>query len=395
MDGQDIPVATTHALDRVKQVAPIVRAARQRIEEAREVPGDVMASLHEARMFRLLLPKWLDGDELDLATHAQVIETMAAADASTAWVMGQGAGCAMAAAFLEPAAAKRLFGPANAVLAWGAGVQGKATAVPGGYSVTGRWTFASGSRHATLLGGHSYVYEADGNPRLRTNGSRLDRTLLFPRSKATVHDIWHTVGLKGTGSDTFEVKNLFVPQDETIDRDEPSELRENGALYKFSASLGYGAGFGGLMLGIARGMLDDLRDLALTKTQRGASVSLRESPVFHTDYAKLEAKWRAARMYHLTTLREVWQEVERTGAITLVQRSDCKLASTWIINQGVEIATEAYRAAGQTAIFPENPFEQRMRDALSASQQTQARGTNYITTGRIMLGLEPDSVMFL
>ena len=285
--------------------------------------------------------------------------------------------------------------PAGAVLAWGAGMQGKATAVPGGYRVTGTWTFASGSRHATLLGGHSFIFEADGKSRLRADGRPLDRTLLFPRAKATVHDIWHTVGLKGTGSDTFEVKDLFVPEDETIDREEPSELREQGTLYKFSASLAYGAAFGGLMLGIARGMLDDLRDLALTKTQRGASVSLRDSPVFHTDYAKLEAKWRGARMYHLTTLREVWAEVERTGAITLAQRADCKLASTWIINQGVEIATEAYRAAGQTAIFPANPFEQRLRDALSASQQTQARGTNYITTGRIMLGLEPDSVMFL
>ena len=395
MDGHDTSGRANGALDRVKRVAPLVRAARQRIEAARELPTDVLASLHEARLFRLLLPKWLDGDELDLATHAQAIEAMAAADASTAWVMGQGAGCAMAAAFLEPAAAKRLFGAANAVLAWGAGVQGKATAAPGGYRVTGTWTFASGSRHATLLGGHSFVFEADGSRRLRADGRPLDRTLLFARSKATVHDIWHTVGLKGTGSDTFAVKDLFVPADETIDREEPCELREKGTLYKFSASLAYGAGFGGLMLGIARGMLDDLRDLALIKTQRGASVSLRDSPVFHTDFAKIEAKWRAARMYHLTTLREVWTEVERAGEITLQQRSDCKLASTWIINQGVEIATEAYRAAGQTAIFPENPFEQRLRDALSASQQTQARGTNYITTGRIMLGLEPDSLMFL
>ena len=297
MDGQDGPVAANHALERVKRVAPIVRAARQRIEAAREVPSDVMAALHEARMFRLLLPKWLDGDELDLVTHAQVIETMAAADASTAWVMGQGAGCAMAAAFLDRSAAKRLFGPADAVLAWGAGVQGKATAVTGGYRVTGTWTFASGSRHATLLGGHSFIFEADGRPRLRADGRPLDRTLLFARSKASVHDIWHTVGLKGTGSDTFEVKDLFVPADETIDREEPNELREQGTLYKFSASLAYGAAFGALMLGIARGMLDDLRDLALTKTQRGASVSLRESPV--VSYRLRQARSQMARCPHV------------------------------------------------------------------------------------------------
>lgn len=395
MDGHDPQTGSLPALERVRLVAPVVRRARQRIEAAREVPHDVMAALHAAGMFRLLLPRRLGGDELDLATHAEVVEAMAAADASTAWVMSQGAGCAMAAAFLSPDAARRLFGPADAVLAWGAGIQGKAVAVPGGYRVSGTWTFASGSRHATLLGGHSYVFEADCNPRRRTDGRHLDRTLLFPRARATVHDVWHTIGLKGTGSDTFAVEDLFVPDDETIDREEARELCEPGPLYKFSASLAYGAGFGGLMLGIARGMLDDLRALALVKTQRGALVALRDSPVFHTDYAKLEARWRAARMYHLNTLRDAWREVDRSGAITLQQRADCKLASTWIINEGAEIATSAYRMAGQTAIFPDNPFEQRLRDALSASQQTQARATNYITTGRIILGLEPDTTMFL
>jgi indole-3-acetate monooxygenase len=401
MDGQDLashhgqPGSAHPAIGRARMAAPDVRAARARIEAAREVPADIIGHLHEARMFRLLLPRWLGGDELDLTTHAAVIEIMAAADASTAWVMGQGAGCAMAAAFLDKNVAERLFGPANAVLAWGAGLQGKATAVSGGYRVTGTWTFASGSRHATLLGGHSMIFEAGGQPRLRPDGRQLDRTLLFVRSKAVVHDIWQTMGLKGTGSDTFEVKDLFVPDEETIDRENPAELRETGPLYAFSASLAYGAGFGGLMLGIARGALDDLRELAMTKTQRGASVSLRDSPVFQTDIAKLEAKWRAARMYHHGTLSEVWRDVERTREITVRQRVDCKLASTWIINQGVEIVTDAYRAAGQTAIFPSNPFEQRLRDALSASQQTQARGTNYVTTGRTFVGLEPDSMMFL
>ena len=81
--------------------------------------------------------------------------------------------------------------------------------------------------------------------------------------------------------------------------------------------------------------------------------------------------------------------------MTLQQRADLKLATTWVINQGVEVATEAYRAAGQTAIFPTNPFEHRLRDALSASQQTQGRPSNFITIGRVLMGLEPDTLSFL
>ncbi|MEZ5852277.1 MAG: acyl-CoA dehydrogenase family protein [Hyphomicrobiaceae bacterium] len=381
---------------RARSVLQLLKDAAPRIEAARALPHDVIEALHEARLFRLLLPRSLGGDELDLRTHAEILELIASADASTAWVMSQGAGCAMGASYLSGEAARRWFAPANAVLAWGAGLQGKAVAVDGGYRVTGTWTFASGSRHATILGGHSMIFEADGTtPRLRPDGRQLDRTLLFPRAKATIDDVWNVVGLKGTGSDTFTVTDLFVAEADTIDRENSAELRETGPLYRFSASLVYGVGFAALMLGIARGILDDLTSLAMTKTPRGAPMSLRESPVFQTQLAQLEARYRSGRAYLHETATSIYDDVARTGDITLEQRASVKLATTFVINQSFEVVVEAYRAAGQTAIFPKNPFERRMRDAMTASQQTQARGTNFVTVGRCLLGLGPESMMFL
>lgn len=381
---------------RAKSVTELLKVSAPRIEAERELPKDVLAALHEARMFRLLLPRTLGGDELDLRTHAEVLEIIASADASTAWVMSQGAGCAMASAFLAPAVAKKWFGPSNAVLAWGAGTQGKATAVEGGYRVTGTWTFASGSRHATLLGGHSLIFEVDGKPRRGPDGHQVDRTLLFRRDQAQVKDVWHTVGLRGTGSDTFSVENLFVREEDTLDRANPAELKEPGTLYKFNTTLAYGVGFSALQLGIARGMLDELTKLAMTKTPRGATMSLRESPVFQTLLANLEARYSAARAYLHKSTEDLFAEVEAAGGeISIDQRARSKLTTTYVINSMFEVTTECYRAAGQTAIFPTNPFERRMRDAMTASQQTQARGTNYITVGRVLLGLEPDNMHFL
>jgi hypothetical protein len=81
--------------------------------------------------------------------------------------------------------------------------------------------------------------------------------------------------------------------------------------------------------------------------------------------------------------------------MTIGDAADVKLATTYVINRGVEVATEAYRAAGQTAIFPTNPFERRLRDALSASQQIQGRPSNFITIGRVMLGLPPDTLLLM
>src|SRR5262249_25942008 len=155
--------------------------------------------------FRLLLPRSLGGDELSLKALAQVIELIASVDASTAWCLGQGAGCAMSAAYLKPEIARRLFGSADAVLAWGAGIQGKAISVEGGYRLTGTWTFASGCANATLLGGHSYIFGPDGSPRMRADGRQVDRTLLFYKSKAAIDDMWHTLGLRGTASYTYHV----------------------------------------------------------------------------------------------------------------------------------------------------------------------------------------------
>jgi alkylation response protein AidB-like acyl-CoA dehydrogenase len=373
----------------------MLRAAANRIEDARALPPDVVAALHEARLFRLLLPKSIDGDEVHLKTLAEVIEIIARADASTAWCLGQAAGCAMSAAYLKPDAARRLFGPGNAVLAWGAGIQGRAIAVDGGYSVSGKWTFASGCANATLLGGHSYVFEADGTPRRRADGRQLDRTALFDVSKARADDMWYTLGLRGTASYTFEVKDLFVPHDETIDRDEPAERTEAGTLYVFNGTAAYASAFSALMLGIAQSMVTDLAALANTKTPRGAPSSLMESQVFQSEFAQLEARLRAARAYLHTTLDEIWERTRATREFPLIERANLKLATTYVINQGVEIATDAYRAAGQTAIFPVNPFERRLRDAYSASQQLQGRPANFITIGRVLLGLPPDSPVVL
>ena len=386
------PQTPPDAVARAEGLVEFLKGCADAIEARRALPADVVAALHEARMFRLLLPRSLGGDELHLEALAQVTEAIAGGDASTAWCVGQAAGCAMAAASLKPEVARRLFGPADAVLAWGAGIQGKAHAVDGGYRVTGTWTFASGCANATLLGGHSYIFERDGTPRMRADGRQADRSLLFVMSKAAIHDMWHTLGLRGTASYTYEVADLFVPEEETIDREDPSERVEPGTLYLFPATLAYAAAFSGLMLGLAQALVLELKALAMTKTPRGAPSTLKESPVFQTQLALLEARLRASRAYLHATLGETWDKVEATRELSIEDAADLKLATTYAINQGVEVATEAYRAAGQTAIFPTNPFERRLRDVLTASQQTQGRPSNFTTIGRVMLGLPPDTI---
>ncbi len=378
-------------LDRARSVAPVLEAAHDRIDAGREMPADVLDAMHGAELWRMSLPKHLGGGEVPPPILAGMTEIIAKADASAGWVLGQGTGCAMSAAFMDDAPAHHVFGPADAVLAWGAGTAGKAVACDGGYRVTGSWQFASGGKHATWLGGHSMVFEADGAPRLNRKGRHADRTMLFPREAAAIHDDWHVMGLRGTRSEGYTVTDLFVPEELTLNRDDPAECRNPAPLYVFPTTLVYASCFSGVALGICRGALDDLIALARTKTQRSARSSMRESPVFHTEIAELEARWGAARAYQRTTIEEVTDAVVSTGALTTENRARIRLAATHAINEATNVVHRVYRMAGSSAIFENAPFERRFRDMHAVSQQMQARQSHYETVGRQIMGLDSSS----
>ncbi len=138
-----------------------------------------------------------------------------------------------------------------------------------------------------------------------------------------------------------------------------------------------------------------MRALALGTRPRGAAATLRESPVFQSQLARFEAKLRMIRASILFTADEVYNSVAKNGPISLDERVALRLTCTNAINEAVAVSTEIYRAAGATAIFPTHPFERRLRDALTASQQVQARADHYENVGRHLLGLPPNSTMFL
>ena len=381
-------------LDRARTLAPMIQACADDIERDRRLPRSLLTALIEAGMFRLLLPRSLGGGEVDPITFVEVMEEIAKVDASTAWCLCQAAGCSMTAAYLPPAVAQKIFGrDQEGIVAWGPGPDARAVAADGGYRVTGTWSFASGSRHATWLGAHCPVYETDGTLRKRPDGATEVRTMLFPASQATLIDVWHVMGLRGTGSDSFSVSDLFVPRDYSVLRDDPSERREEGALYCFKSGNLYASGYAGLALGVARSTLEALIDLAKEKKPRGFARLLRDNAVVQFQVGQAEAKLRSARAFLMTSLDEIWDAIGRSGnpTLTLDQRVTIRLAATHAIHQAREIVEVAYNAAGGNAVFTNNAFERRFRDIHTVTQQLQGRWTHFETVGQFLLGLEPDT----
>ena len=204
--------AAADCVARARALAPLIAAHADRIERQREIVPEVLSALHDARLFRMVLPRSVGGLEVDPMTLMQTIEEIAKADGSTAWCISQASGCSVAAAYVAPEVAREVFGDACAVVASGPlGTDPKAIAVAGGYRVSGSWSFASGIKHASWLACHCALFEADGTPRLAADGKPAERTMLFPKRSARVTDIWRVVGLKGTGSDNYTIEDLFVP----------------------------------------------------------------------------------------------------------------------------------------------------------------------------------------
>ena len=380
------------ALANARTVAPILNDASEEIEKERSLTPAVLDAMHDAQLFRLTLPQRDNGFELPVPALAQVAEIIAGADASAGWCLGQAFGCAMSAAFMDETPAKEVFGSREAVLAWGAGVQGRMDATDGGYLVSGTWRFASGSHHATWLGGHSKVFEKDGSPRESASGRQADRTALFPRDQADMADDWHVMGLRGTRSEGYTVENLFVPEGLTLDRDTPEECQIDTTLFRFPTTNVYAAVFSSVSLGIAQSAFDDLKALGMTKHARAAQTSMRDSPIFQSKLAELRAQLESARAYKHAVLSEIWETVDNTGELTMDDRARIRLATTYAINEATSVMEQIYRLAGSTAIFDNAPFERRFRDIHAVSQQVQGRHTNFETVGRYMLGLGANTI---
>ena len=380
------------ALANARTIAPILNDASEEIEKERALTPAVLNAMHDAQLFRLTLPQRDNGFELPVPALAQVAEIIAGADASAGWCLGQAFGCAMSAAFMDEMPAKEVFGSREAVLAWGAGVQGRMDATDGGYLVSGTWRFASGSHHATWLGGHSKVFEKDGSPREGASGRQADRTALFPRDQADMADDWHVMGLRGTRSEGYTVENLFVPEGLTLDRDTPEECQIDTTLFRFPTTNVYAAVFSSVSLGIAQSAFDDLKALGMTKHARAAQTSMRDSPIFQSKLAELRAQLETARAYKHAVLSEIWETVDNTGELTMDDRARIRLATTYAINEATSVMEQIYRLAGSTAIFDNAPFERRFRDIHAVSQQVQGRHTNFETVGRYMLGLGANTI---
>ena len=353
--------------------------AADAIERERRVPQPLIDAMVDRGLFRLLVPRSVGGGEVDFLDYLSMTQAIAAADGSTAWCFNQNNVLGTMAALMPASLAEEIWSDPRAILCNGPPQHAEITPVDGGYSVTGRWNFSSGSRHATWAVAVGRV------------GGTGTHTLLIPAEEVSFVDTWQVNGLRGTGSFSFETEDVFVPAGRSfVEAEAP---REDGPLYLIPRSLFFGSGFGAVALGVARAGIDAAIETAVRKTPQEQAL-LRDQPSIQREIGRAEALWSAAHAYLMERAGQLWRSAVERGTLPLEERIQLRLAGTHAIRQAAEAADVAYGVFGSTAIFASSPVQRRFQDAHAITQQIQGRMEHYDTAGQFFLGLEPRGRFF-
>ena len=370
-------------LAKARELAPRVAAAADRIDRERELPEELFAELADKGFFRLLVPRSLGGEEIDYLEHLAVVQTFAEVDGSTAWCINQNNVFATVSAKMPETLAREIWSAPRAVVANGPPTNASAVPVNGGYRLTGRWNFSSGCRHATWMAAVAPVK----NPSV---DKREDRMLIMPKEQVTLVDVWQVNGLRGTGTFSFEVEDIFVPSNRTFN---PSNSpHEEGPLYVMPMLLLFASGFACTALGVARSALDAAIELAGGKRPRLDQNLLRDKPIVQREIGRAEAIWGSARAFLLEAAAAAWESACQVHALTVEERIRLRLASTHAIRMAASAVDIAYEVCGSDSIFEHKPIQRRFQDAHVITQQIQGRMAHYDTAGQFFLGLEPEGM---
>ena len=356
-----------------------IGGAGDAIERERQIPHDIIDAMVDLGLFRLLVPRSAGGLEIDYLDYLAITQAVATADGSTAWCFNQNNILGTMASLMPEPLAQEIWSDNRSILCNGPPAHSEFKQVDGGYSVSGRWNFSSGSRHATWAVGLERI--ADPNA----------LTCIIPKGEFTFIDTWQVNGLKGTGSFSFEAKDVFVPASRVYVEEQTP--RDDGPLYLIPRSLFFGSGFGMVALGVARSALDAAIEIATRKKPQEQTL-LRDQPAIQRIIGQAEATWGAANAFLQEKAVKLWQKALDDHDLPLEHRMELRLASSHAIRQGAQVADMAYSVFGSSAIFESSPIQRKFQDAHAITQQIQGRLEHYDSAGQYYLGFEPSGRMY-
>jgi alkylation response protein AidB-like acyl-CoA dehydrogenase len=376
-------------LDDAVRTAPVVepwlaslRAERDtfegaalRAEEERTLPAHVVELMRELRLFWLKTPAELGGAELAPDEFSVILEELAYFDASAAWaaMVGNGATGIMAGWLPDPGVAE-IFADAHRlpVFAGQFLVSGTATQTPGGYRVSGRWSFCSGIEHADWVVGCAALEDAPGTV----------IAVCAPKADATLHDTWYVAGLQGTGSGDFSLHGAFVPTARTFGWD-AARAHRGGPLYRQPQVLFVANELGPVAVGIARRAIDDMVEIARAITRKGSSSALADRAVFQRELARAEASVRALQLLYRDAVSRSWAATVTDAELDRAMIVRVLAEHTYVVHSCADVVAQLFRYGGGRALALTNPMQRHVRNLAAVAQHVFVSDENYERWGRL------------
>jgi indole-3-acetate monooxygenase len=352
-------------------------AARQ-AEVERTLPAEIVGLMRELGLFWLKTPVGLGGTELDPLDFCDVLEEIAYYDASAGWAAMVGNGTTgIAAGWLPDEGIAEVFASADdlPVLAGQITPRGKAVPVPGGYVVTGRWSFCSGILHSGWLLAGCAVEDASGGLMV----------VVVPKSETTVHDNWHVAGLQGTGSCDVSVAEVFVPAGRTLSWSGGAQPRRGGGIYRQPVELFVSNELAPVTVGITRRAIDDMYELAGRTARQPGGPTLSQRAAFQKDIAYSECRLRAVRLLYRDAVERVWVATTSGEPCSAADVAAIRAQHTFVVEECVDIVAKIIRYAGGRALALSHPMQRHLRNLSAAVQHAYISDELYEIAGRARL----------
>lgn len=378
--------SATTLVEAARELRPRILGQREQIEAGRRLPEELAQELARAGFFRVSLPEAYGGFDLGPPEAVEVFEELARADASVAWCVWNG-NVNWTTPQLSAESARVVFADPDVILANSTQPVGRAAVVEGGYRLSGRWTLVSGCQLSTWLILLSVVHE-DGESRRTPSGAPELRFMLLPTAACEIVDTWIAGGLRGTGSHDVLVQDVFVPTAFSSYYSDPPVLTE--PRYRCPPLVRVGAGLGAMALGIARGAIEALIDLAATKRRASGRATVRQDAGAQSQLAQAEALVRSARLYLFDALGRVWDDVRANGDSAIEDRAQVRLATWHAVTSAVRAVDLVYLTGGATSLYATCPIERAFRDVHAITQHIGVHASTLELVGQILYGLEPE-----
>ncbi|TDG02843.1 flavin-dependent monooxygenase [Paraburkholderia guartelaensis] len=355
-----------------------VKRRRDDFDALSHVPRDMVRKMKRAGIFRAGTPRRFGGDALPPHQFLAMLERIAIADGSTAWVAAFGSANTYLASLPVETQAKLYASGPDQVFAGGLYPLQKGIRVPGGFMVSGQWRFASGCKGADWIGvGIGGAPDNAGKP----------FTAVFPSSEVEIVDNWNVVGMQGTGSHDLRLKDKFVDEQWTFARGGAATIDE--PLYRYPTVAYQAQVHAAVNIGLARAALDLLAGMSgVTQTTTGAP-RLADRAYYRSGLAQAEAQLRSARAFFFESAEAAWQTILAGDAVAPAEANILRLSATHAAHTCAEVVMAAYKMAGIGAIYRESRLQRLVRDSIVVTQHAFLGEGTYDASGALFVGIQP------